>query len=178
MLFPLTCRLRPELPAGDDRVRLCFEKLVLDTDRRELRRGPASVPVQPQVFDLLVYLIENRDRVVSKDDLLNAVWNGRIVSESTLISRINAARRAIGDDGDQQRLIRTVARKGVRFVGEVQGQSDSVASSDLARETPIASLAPPDRPSIAVLPFVNMSNDPAQDFFADGITEDITAALS
>ena len=159
-------------------MRLHFDQCVLDTERRELRRGLAPVPVQPQVFDLLVYLIENRDRVVSKDDLLIAVWNGRIVSESTLISRINAARRAIGDDGDQQRLIRTVARKGVRFVGEVRGQLDSVASSDLARETPIPGLAPPDRPSIAVLPFVNMSNDPDQDFFADGITEDITAALS
>lgn len=159
-------------------MRLHFDQCVLDTERRELRRGLAPVPVQPQVFDLLVYLIENRDRVVSKDDLLNAVWKGRIVSESTLISRINAARRAIGDDGDQQRLIRTIARKGVRFVGEIRGQPDSVASSDLARETPIASLSPPDRPSIAVLPFVNMSNDPDQDFFADGITEDITAALS
>jgi len=95
-------------------MRLHFDQCVLDTERRELRRGLAPVPVQPQVFDLLVYLIENRGRVVSKDDLLLAVWNGRIVSESTLISRINAARRAIGDDGDQQRLIRTVARKGVR----------------------------------------------------------------
>ena len=127
-------------------MRLHFDQCVLDTEPRELRRGLAAVPVQPQVFDLLVYLIENRGRVVSKDDLLNAVWNGRIVSESTLISRINAARRAIGDDGDQQRLIRTVARKGVRFVGEVRGQSDRVASSDLARETPIVGLAPPDRP--------------------------------
>src|SRR3954452_23446205 len=124
-------------------MRLHFDQCVLDTERRELCRGLAPVPVQPQVFDLLVYLIENRGRVVSKDELLLGVGNGRIVSESTLISRINAARRAIGDDGDQQRLIRTVARKGVRFVGEVMGQSDSVASSDLARETPIPGLAPP-----------------------------------
>ena len=86
-------------------MRLHFEKCVLDTDRRELWRGESRVPVQPQVFDLMVYLIENRDRVVTKDDLLEAVWNGRIVSESTLISRINAARRAIGDDGDQQRQV-------------------------------------------------------------------------
>ncbi len=152
---------------------------MLDTDRRELRRGESAVPVQPQVFDLLVYLIANRDRVVSKDDLLDAVWNGRIVSESTLISRINAARRAIGDDGDQQRLIRTVLRKGVRFVGVVQEPPAAPAASVLAtQEAPTATLAPPDRPSIAILPFINMSSDPEQDFFADGITEDITTALS
>lgn len=159
-------------------MRLHFDQCVLDTERRELRRGHAPVAVQPQVFDLLIYLIENRDRVVSKDDLLGAIWKGRIVSESTMISRINAARRAIGDDGDQQRLIKTIARKGVRFVGNVQGQAAAIASSDLAQGTPIERLAPPDRPSIAVLPFVNMSNDADQDFFADGITEDLTAALS
>lgn len=106
-------------------MRLHFERCVLDIERRELYRDSEAVAVQPQVFDLLVYLIENRDRVVSKDDLLNAVWNGRIVSESTLISRINAARRAIGDDGDQQRLIRTVLRKGVRFVGHVEPEERS-----------------------------------------------------
>src|SRR3954447_9191474 len=174
MLFPLTCRLRPELPAGDDRVRLCFEKLVLDTDRRELRRGEGAVPLQPQVFDLLVYLIENRDRVVTKDDLLEAVWNGRIVSESTLISRINAARRAIGDDGDQQRLIRTIARKGVRFVGEVEERQTVRSSSLPVEKSPAAAAttkALADRPSIAVLPFTNMSDDAEQDFFVDGITE-------
>ena len=159
-------------------MRFHFEKCVLDTDRRELRRSESSVPVQPQVFDLLVYLIENRDRVVTKDDLLKAVWNGRIVSESTLISRINAARRAIGDDGDQQRLIRTIARKGVRFIGEVEKRW--VANS-LPIEGPSdrpAKMALVDRPSIAVLPFTNLSNDAEQDFFVDGITEDLVTALS
>jgi TolB-like protein len=166
-------------PRGN-RVRLHFEKCVLDTDRRELRRDETAVPVQPQVFDLLLYLIENRDRVVTKDDLLDAVWHGRIVSESTLISRINAARRAIGDDGDQQRLIRTVARKGVRFVGEVE-KRQAVASSLAAERPPepsatAAALAY--RPSIAILPFTNMSDDAEQSFFVDGITEDLTTALS
>jgi DNA-binding winged helix-turn-helix (wHTH) protein len=84
-------------------------------DRRELRRGAELIDIGPQVFDLLVYLIRNRDRVVSKDDLLDAVWEGRIVSESTLTSRINAARRAIGDTGADQSLIKTIARKGFRF---------------------------------------------------------------
>ena len=93
---------------------------MLDPDRRELRCKGTLVSVEPQVFDLLVFLIRNRDRVVSKDDLIAAVWDGRIVSESTLASRINAARRAIGDSGEQQRFIRTAARKGIRFVGSVR----------------------------------------------------------
>jgi pimeloyl-ACP methyl ester carboxylesterase len=96
-----------------------FEDCALDTARRELRRGPELVEVEPQVFDLLVYLVQNRDRVVSKDDLIAAVWGGRVVSDSTLQSRINAARKAVGDSGEQQRLIRTIARKGVRFVSTV-----------------------------------------------------------
>jgi pimeloyl-ACP methyl ester carboxylesterase len=113
-----------------------FESCVLDTGRRELRRGPALVDVEPQVFDLLTYLIENRERVVSRDDLIASVWGGRIVSDSTLSTRINAARRAIGDNGEQQRLIRTMARKGFRFAGEV---SEAVASADPA---PPAATAP------------------------------------
>ncbi len=103
-----------------------FDDYVLDPDRRELRRKGTLVPAEPQVFDLLVFLIRNRDRVVSKDDLIAGVWDGRIVSESTLASRINAARRAIGDSGEQQRFIRTAARKGIRFVGVVrEGQVPS-----------------------------------------------------
>ena len=97
-----------------------FADHVLDTDRRELRRGSEAIAVEPQVFDLLLYLVQNPDRVVSKDDLIAAVWGGRIVSESTLTSRINAARKAVSDSGRDQRCIRTVARKGFRFVGDVQ----------------------------------------------------------
>src|SRR4029079_17607959 len=122
--------------------------------RRELRRGAEPVHVEPQVFDLLVYLVENRDRVVSKDDLIAAVWDGRIVSESTLTSRINAARKAIGDSGGEQRLIRTVPRKGLRFVGEVQAQAHTPTPAAEAAALPL-----PDRPAIAVLPFTNMSGD-------------------
>ena len=101
-----------------------FSSYVLDTGRRELRREESVLSVQPQVFDLLEYLIRNRGRVVSKDDMLKAVWGGRIVSESTLATRINAARGAIGDDGESQHLIRTLSRKGVRFVGEVREAED------------------------------------------------------
>ena len=97
-----------------------FDSFVLDTERRELRRGHTVVSVQPQVFDLLQYLIRNRGHVISRVDILDAIWGGRIVSESTLATRINAARSAIGDDGESQRLIRTLPRKGIRFVGEVR----------------------------------------------------------
>lgn len=105
-----------------------FSDHTLDVERRELRHGCEPVAVEPQVFDLLVYLLRNRDHVVSKDDLLAAVWGGRIVSDSTLTSRINAARKAIGDSGEQQKLIRTIARKGFRFVAEVGEREDPTAT--------------------------------------------------
>ena len=101
----------------------------LDTGRRELRRGFELVAVEPQVFDLLVYLVRNHDRLVSRDDLIASVWGGRIVSDSTLSSRINAVRKAIGDNGEDQRLVRTVARKGFRFVGTVHLQPDDAVST-------------------------------------------------
>src|SRR5258705_4966479 len=99
-----------------------FKEYLLDADRRELRRGAALIAAEPQTFDLLLYPVQNRERVVSKDDLMAAVWSGRIVSESTLSSQINAVRHAIGDDGERQILVRTLPRKGFRFVGEVQEQ--------------------------------------------------------
>ena len=104
---------------GGNNVLFLFEDFALDCERRELRAGGAMIPVEPQVFDILVHLVENRDRVVSKDDLIASVWNGRIVSDSTLDSRINAVRKAVGDSGGQQRLVRTMSRKGFRFVGAV-----------------------------------------------------------
>jgi adenylate cyclase len=103
-----------------------FEDFSLDTARRELRRGGVLIALQPQVFDLLEYSIRNRERVVSKDDLLAAVWNGRIVSESTMSTRINAARTAIGDSGEEQRLLRTAHGKGIRFVGAVREEEETV----------------------------------------------------
>jgi pimeloyl-ACP methyl ester carboxylesterase/DNA-binding winged helix-turn-helix (wHTH) protein len=116
-------------------VQFVFENHVLDADKRELRRGSQLIALEPQVFDLLLYLIQNRDRVVSKDDLIASVWGGRIVSDSTLASRINAARKAVGDNGDDQKAIRTIARKGVRFICAVSQQP---ASTNGAEARPIS----------------------------------------
>ena len=163
-----------------------FEDYVLDQERRELTLRGQVVAVGPQVFDLLLQLVSNRDRVVSKDDLLNAVWSGRIVSESTITSHINAVRKAIGDTGEEQRLVRTVPRKGYRFVGEIkvdevgeprQPDIEEPTPEDL-KQTPAPTLVLPDKPSITVLPFQNLSGDPEQEYFADGMVEDIIAALS
>jgi DNA-binding winged helix-turn-helix (wHTH) protein len=124
-------------------VQFHFADHALDTDRRELRRGQEPVAVEPQVFDLLVYLVENRDRVVSKDDLIASVWGGRIVSDSTLTSRVNAARRAVGDNGEEQKLIRTIARKGMRFVGAVHmqgGRDDGVQERSMGEARKIAAI--------------------------------------
>jgi TolB-like protein len=159
-------------------VRFFFSDHVLDTDTRELRRSSERIALEPQVFDLLVYLLEHRDRVVSRADLIATVWGGRIVSESALASRINAARRVIGDSGVEQKLIRTIARKGLRFVGDVRVDAGEVAPPGPEPHESSRALLLSDRPAIAVLPFTNMTGDPQQEYFSDGISEDIITALS
>jgi TolB-like protein len=169
-------------------LRYLFADCALDTDRRELRRGTTLVAVEPQVFDLLAHLIRHRDRVISKDELLASIWHGRIVSESALFNRVNAVRTAIGDTGSEQRLIKTLPRKGIRFVGEVrEDETPPTSHTGLATEIPssggpLAQKEPypqlPARPSIAVLPFANMSGDLEQEYFADGISEDLITGLS
>ena len=160
-------------------MRYLFGDHLLDTARRELSCGGEQVAVEPQVFDLLVYLLQNRERVVSKDDLLGSVWGGRIVSDATLGSRITSARRAISDSGAEQTLIRTFARKGVRFIGEVQEEGTPAAlQPEMAEEPERPELTRPEGPSIAVLPFANLSGDPEQEYFADGMVEEIITALS
>lgn len=157
---------------------LLFEDCVLDLDRRELRRASRAVAVPPLVFDLVAYLAQRCDRVVGKDDLIAALWNGRIISDSTLASHINAARKALGDDGQQQRMLRTVARKGFRFVAAVREVESLDADAGPAAVTASPSPALPDKPSIAVLPFINLSGDPAQEYLVDGVVGDIIAAMS
>ncbi len=156
-------------------MRFFFENNVLDGDLRELTCAGAAVPLQPQVFDLLLYLVTQRARVVSKGDLISQIWGDRIVSDSALNSRINAVRKAIGDDGAAQRLIKTIPRKGFRFVGEVREEAAAFPAQAGTVPTPPRVA---DRPGIAVLAFENMSGDPAQDYFGDGISEDILTALS
>jgi TolB-like protein/tetratricopeptide (TPR) repeat protein len=170
-------RMRPKGPE----VQFLFADYVLDLNRRELTRGSAAIAIGPRVFDLLVYLVQARDRVVTRDELLATVWSGRVVSESTLTSHINAVRKAIGDSGQEQRLIRTIARKGLRFVGEVEARSpDSaiVRNAEQANSNERQEPSLPDKPSVAVLPFQNLSGDPEQEYFADGVVEDIILALS
>ncbi|MEE9943634.1 MAG: winged helix-turn-helix domain-containing protein [Pseudomonas asiatica] len=155
-----------------------FDDYVLDEQRRELTLCGKAVAIGPQVFDLLLQLVSHRDQVLGRDELLARVWNGKIVSESTITSHINAVRKAIGDSGEEQRLVRTIARKGYRFVGLVREPSSSAAQAP-SEPVPFAcGPALPDKPSITVLPFQNLSGDPEQDYFADGMVEDIIAALS
>ncbi|HET7804819.1 MAG TPA: winged helix-turn-helix domain-containing tetratricopeptide repeat protein [Pseudolabrys sp.] len=164
-----------------------FAGCVLDGDKREFTRHSEPIAMEPQVFDLLLYLLQNCDRVVSRDDLITAVWNGRIVSESTLSTRITAARKAIGDTGEDQILIKTYPRKGIRFVGDLQtvgasrpnerGQVPGISTSSV-QSTPTGPIEWGGRPSVAVLPFNNLSDEAEQDYFSDGVTEDIITALS
>lgn len=148
-----------------------FGEFSLDTESLELRQNGNLLEVEPQVFSLLTCLIRNRDRVVSKDELIDTVWGGRIISNGALNTRVNAVRRAVGDDGKRQTVIKTFQRRGFRFVAEV--------TDDVTADRPVPGLTPvTDNPSIAVLPFKSLSDDADQEYFADGITEDLITGLS
>jgi len=158
-------------------LRYLFENYSFDTDRRELHRGTDVIAIAPQVFDLLNYLIDNRERVVSKDDLIRAIWQGRVVSDVALTTRLNAVRKAIGDSGDEQRLIKTFTRKGFRFVGTVHETPEPTGAA-VASGSPSSTFVLADRPSLVVLPFINLSPDSEQEYFVDGVTESLTTDLS
>ncbi|MGH7066385.1 MAG: winged helix-turn-helix domain-containing tetratricopeptide repeat protein [Acetobacteraceae bacterium] len=155
---------------------------MLDLERRELRRGAELVPLEPLAFDLLAYLLRHRARVVGKDELFQAIWNGRIVSDAALTTRVNAVRRAIGDNGKEQRLVRTLRRKGMRFVGEVteaatiQEAVESEATAGIKPRGSAAGLA--GRPPVAICPFTTISGDVEERWFADGLVEDFITALA
>ena len=183
-----------------------FAEFEIDLNQQELRRLGEAVHIEPQVFDVIVHLVRNHDRIVSKDELIETIWNGRIISEAALSSRINSARRALGDNGTDQALIRTLHKRGFRFVGDVRTISAQDAEAEPARLVPDGAVAPGDlpvrvsvaaevsrlddivsesvkaeataRPSIAVLPFGNMSDDPENDYFSYGLTEDIIRLLA
>ena len=158
---------------------LDFSHFTLDGDRRELRGHEGTIHVEPQVFDLLLYFAQNANRVISKDELIEHVWKGRIVSDAALNSRINSARRAIGESGENQILIRTVQRRGFLFAADVKSQtSDRIAPGNVGAPNEPPKLALPDKPSIAVLPFQNLIGDPEQNYFADGVVEEIITELS
>ncbi|MGB6396546.1 MAG: winged helix-turn-helix domain-containing protein [Bradyrhizobium sp.] len=183
-----------------------FAEFEIDLSQQELRRLGEPVHIEPQVFDLIVHLARNHDRIVSKDELIETIWNGRIISEAALSSRINGARRALGDNGTDQVFIRTLHKRGFRFVGHVQAISAPEADVETARLVPDDAVAPGSVPvrvsvsaevsrlddvvsesvkaeairrsSIAVIPFGNMSDDPENDYFSYGLTEDIIRLLA
>jgi TolB-like protein len=171
-------------------VSLRFANFEIDVAQQELRRAGEIVHMEPQVFDLLLHLVRNRERIVSKDELIETVWNGRIVSEAALSSRINAARKAIGDNGNDQLFIRTLHKRGFRFVGAVTDGAPSIVGPSAAetesapRRKPIEVVdAAPEpaasaSPSIAVLPFDNFGGNAESDYFSYGMTEDIIRLLA
>jgi TolB-like protein/Flp pilus assembly protein TadD len=146
-----------------------FDRFVVDLRSASLRRDGIALPLRPKSFDVLVYLVQHPGRLVPKGELVDNVWQNVIVTENSLAQCIKEVRQALGEDA--QALIKTVAKRGYLFAPAV------IETDEPGRgEAPSPPL--PDRPSIAVLPFANMSDDPDQEHFADGISEDLITALS
>jgi TolB-like protein/Tfp pilus assembly protein PilF len=160
-------------PASGHLIR--FESFEIDPRRGELRNGGKVVPVEPQVLDLLALLASDPGRVFSRDEIIDGIWGGRIVSDSAISTRINAVRQAVGDDGKSQRVIRTVPRRGFMFVPDTD-IGEVVVADKILEGNPHA-LPLPDKPSVVVLPFVNLSGDPKQGYYSDGIADDIITDL-
>lgn len=160
-----------------------FHNISLDTQLYQIKHGDHLIPVEPQVFDLLVYLIQNHQRVVTRNELLDKLWSGKVVSDAALNGRLKTARKALGDSGRAQNIIKTVHRRGYQFVAPV---SLSDRTEDRAQELPMVSDdgsvsssmdTSPKKPSILVLPFTNRSHDPEDEYFVYGITDEVRLCL-
>ena len=145
---------------------ISFDEFQVDTVRGELRRNGGVVPLEPQVLALITYLAKHPGKIITRDDLIEHVWLGRIVSDSAISTRINAARAALGDSGQTQKLIKTISRRGFRFEGVIKAEEADTVSIMT------------EKPSIAVLPFRNLSGDNERAYFSDGITDDIIIELA
>ena len=159
-----------------------FDEFTLDTERFRLMREGEVVRTEPQVLELLILLVENRGRLVSRIELNDSIWNGRVVSDSALSSRIKVARQALGDNGRKQHYIRTIHKKGFAFSAEVNVRETTGASQQNkdanATIQSCESKSPKRKPSIAVITFRNLDSDRNRQYISDGITEDIITALS
>jgi TolB-like protein/Tfp pilus assembly protein PilF len=155
-----------------------FEQFIIDTEQYQLNLNDKSVPVEPLVFDLLVYLIENRNKVVGRDELLDKLWPGKVVSDSALAARLKDARKALGDSGARQEVIKTVHGRGYQFIAQID-VSDSVnPASKIEMLLSGQKLELPSKPSIAVLPLKNESDDIEEEYFSDGVTDGIINKLT
>jgi DNA-binding winged helix-turn-helix (wHTH) protein len=156
-----------------------FGNYTLIVDRRELLCGAEPVPVAPQVFDLLEYLIRNRERAISKDELIASIWGGRNVSDAALTTRIYMARVAIGDSGTERRLIKTLPRKGVRFVGVVDVEPEAAVPVDMPTSMLGArSSASLEGPSLAVLPFVDVGDPQGWEHIGRQLADEVSIDLA
>ncbi|WP_421980026.1 winged helix-turn-helix domain-containing protein [Roseibium sp.] len=157
---------------------LRFGAYELDPDRFELRRDGTPVAVEPQVFDLVSYLARNAERTVTKEEIFSRLWGDRFVSDSALSSQIKMARKVLGDDGTAQHTIRTIHGRGFRFVAKLSQPEEKPAPNGVQVPEAMAYKMATMKPSVAILPFINLNTEPSEDYLADGITEDITTALS
>jgi TolB-like protein/Tfp pilus assembly protein PilF len=164
-----------EVQSGLPVMRYQSENFILETDDYSLTRNGVNHPIEPQVFDLLVYLIENKHRVVTREELLERLWHGRIVSDSAINARLKEARKAIGDTGKQQRVIKTLHRRGYQFIADVVVTSNDTQQNKFSTSKQVSKSG---KPSIAVLRFNNLTSDPEQAYFSDGMATNICSRLS
>ena len=160
-------------------MRYRFENYELDTTRHEFRAFGVLRLLEPRVFDVLLHFVRGQGRLVSRDELITTIWDGRIVSESTIDACVHAVRKAVDDNGRSQRLIKTVPRRGYRFLAEVKALRD-IKWGTLSEDDPSnwGKLPFEGRPTVVVLPIENLDGDHQQKYFADGITDDIIIGLS